>query len=227
MEFKLEGDVYLVLSEFDNKKVVHIRKYATKTDGSGKYPTKIGICLSPKRFVSLITNFEQIGDAYEYVSKTEGEWRTVHIGGELYASVSSDYKCINLRHFFRSPDTNKAIPGQPGIALTLPTWRKLKLHAVELREADEDLKNATLCMMGTDHANQMGFFECPECVPFVGPFYSAISGDEETTSVELPPTYYSDLKCAQAIPHHHQQDEHQKKPPAKKMKKTVAVAKRL
>jgi hypothetical protein len=210
MEFKLEGDVYLVLSEFDNKKVVHIRKYATKTDGSGKYLTKIGICLSPKRFVSLITNFEQIGDAYEYVSKTEGEWRTVHIGGELYASVLSDY-----------------IPGQPGIALTLPTWRKLKLHAVELREADEDLKNATLCMMGTDHANQMGFFECPECVPFVGPFYSAISGDEETTSVELPPTYYSDLKCAQAIPHHHQQDEHQKKPPAKKMKKTVVVAKRL
>lgn len=213
MEFKLGNDVYLVVSLFNDETVVHIRKYDLKKDGIGKYPTKIGVCLTPKRFVSLITNFDDIDNMYKYVSRTDGEWRTIHIGGELYASVTNDYKCINLRHFYRS-ENNKALPGRQGIALTLPMWSKLKKHALELREADEVLKNATLCMNGTDHANQMGFFECGECVPFVGSFYGGTNGcgggDADDNAVELPPRYNSSLQCPE------------EPPPAKKQKKMAA-----
>jgi hypothetical protein len=118
--------------------------------------------------------------------------------------VTNDYKCINLRHFYRS-ENNKALPGRQGIALTLLMWSKLKKHALELREADEVLKNATLCMNGTDHANQM---ECGECVPFVGSFYGG--GYADDNAVELPPRYNSSLQCPE------------EPPPAKKQKKMAA-----
>jgi hypothetical protein len=205
MECDLGENVFMSVRTFNGQKNVHIRKYELKKDGSGgKYPTKTGVCLSPKRYVSLLVNIDNIDAAYKFVNSTEDAWRTVHIGGELYASVTNGFKCINLRFFFKSP-TGKVLPGRQGIALTLPVWTKLKSHAYELRTSDEELENATLCLDSVDHSNQMGFFECPECSPFVGPLYTI--GAEDT--VALPPMYNSSVDVVDTTP-----------PPTKKFRPT-------
>jgi hypothetical protein len=132
---------------------------------------------------------DTIDDAYKYVAGQEKEWRCVHIGGKLYASVSSGYPCVHLRYFFRSDD-DRIIPSRNGVTLTLPMWENMKKFAVELREAEPDLKNASLCMLGTDHSNQMGFLQCGECNPFFDPF---------TPTLAFPPMYNSFLEVMKKL----------------------------
>ena len=97
---ELGNDIYLTAGRFQNKKVVGIRKYGTNAKGH-QHPTKAGVSMSPGRFASLVAHIEQIDEAYSFVYQTEGEWRTIHLGGRLYASVACDYEFINLRQFFK------------------------------------------------------------------------------------------------------------------------------
>ena len=102
---------------------------------------------------------DTIDDAYKYVAGQEKEWCVVHIGGKLYASVSSGYPCVHLRYFFRSDDY-MFTPSKNGITLTLPMWENLKKFAVELRDNELDLKNPSLCIFDTD---LIGCVNCNEC----------------------------------------------------------------
>jgi Transcriptional Coactivator p15 (PC4) len=167
IEYHLGGDVYLVANNFKDRRMVHIRQYEKKSDGK-KFPTKKGVCMSPDRYASLVSNLETIQQMYDEVngpSAINGANRTVHIGGPLYASVTADYKCINLRNFF-CLETGKVVPTRFGVALTIPMWTELVKVGPTLKESDPVLKNATGCFGIYFHHNQLGFFECRECNPF-------------------------------------------------------------
>jgi Transcriptional Coactivator p15 (PC4) len=170
IEYHLGGDVFLVANNFNDRRMVHIRAYERKMDGT-KFPTKKGVCMSPDRFASLVSNLETIQQMYDEVngpSATNGENRTVHIGGPLYASVHAEYKCINLRHYF-CLETGKVVPTRFGVALTIPMWTELMRVGPLLKDTDPILKAATGCFGLYFHHNQLGFFECRECNPYQSP----------------------------------------------------------
>jgi Transcriptional Coactivator p15 (PC4) len=178
MEKHLANNIYLTTSVFNGSKLVHIRKY--EKIGERKYPTKSGICLSPERFVVLVSHLDDIDSGYKYVVEKKDEWKTIHIAGDVFASFGYKFPCINIRHFFRADD-NRVLPTKRGIGLTIPTWDAFKKEARALLESDAQLKSAVPCNWGINlHQNQMGFFECGECQPFYDPF----------DQPEMPPVYY-------------------------------------
>jgi Transcriptional Coactivator p15 (PC4) len=179
-EYQLANNVYLVAKYFNGQRVVHIRQYDEM--GGKRYPTKTGICLSATRFASLLCELDTIDEAYKYVSGSEKQSVTVHIGGALYASVSSGFKCINLRYFWRAPN-NKILPTKQGISLTIPAWNNLIKCAAELRDMEEDIKSTQRCV--DNHINQLGFVNCGECNRFFDPIDPPC----------LPQPYCPMLKC--------------------------------
>jgi len=166
MEFDLGEGMWLSASTFNGKHMVHVRKYSFNFRNGLKYPTKKGITMSPKRFASLVANLQDIDDAYDFVSKVKGEYRTIHIGGTLFASVSSGFEFINLRHFYKAPD-GTVMPSQYGISLSIPVWRALVVFSVALKEDDPDLRLVGPCNANSQqHQSHMGFVQCEECYPF-------------------------------------------------------------
>ena len=95
-------DIYVTVGYFNGEKVVNIRKWGENAKGH-PYATKAGVAMHPGRFASLILQMPLIDKAYAYVQERPDEWRTIHIGGELYASFCHDFKHVNLRHFFKVP----------------------------------------------------------------------------------------------------------------------------
>ena len=65
-EYHLGGDVYLVAKDFKGQRVVHIRAYGKKADGT-KFPTKKGICMSPSAYSNLINSLDLVQSTYNYV----------------------------------------------------------------------------------------------------------------------------------------------------------------
>jgi len=199
MEFDLGEGMWLSASTFNGKHMVHVRKYICNYRNGLKYPTKKGITMSPNRFASLVVNLQEIDDAYDFVSKMKGEYRTIHIGGTLFATVNSGFAYINLRHFYKAPD-GTVLPSQYGIPLSIPVWRALTVFSVILKEDDPELRSVETCnAKGGHHYDQMGFFQCEECYPF-----SNITGP--CADVLLPTAYNPMLRMVltPVQPHHSQ-----------------------
>jgi Transcriptional Coactivator p15 (PC4) len=232
MEYHLGDNVYLSAKYHNGVKVVHVRKY--DVNGEKRYPTKTGICLSHIRFSSLMWQLDEIDEAYKYVSGMENEWLTVHIGGPLYASVSSGFKCVNFKYFFRASN-NKILPSKQGITLTIPIWENLMKFAAELRDNDHDLKSAPRCTERADHMNQLTFLNCLECNPFFDPvdppsfpplyspflkYLDAPHKSEEPKKSDPPsfPPLYSPLLKYLDAPHKSEEPKKNEEPKKKKAK---------
>ena len=96
----LGNDIYVTVGVFKDDKLVNIRKFLDNDRGESK-AQKIGIAMHPGRFASLVSKLSYIDQAYAYVQAREGEWRTIHVGGELYASVGHGFHVVNLCLFYK------------------------------------------------------------------------------------------------------------------------------
>ena len=96
----LGNDIFLTVGLFNGDKVVGIRKFEDNDKGES-HPKPAGVTMSPGRFASLIFQVPNIDKMYAYVQQHRGKWRTIHIGGEMYASASHDFKQVNLRQFYK------------------------------------------------------------------------------------------------------------------------------
>jgi len=180
-EYELGNDIFLTLSTYKNDRVVSVRKFIMKAHGGGgKYPTKTGVCLSLQRFVAFLAELENIDNAYNFVSLNVGTQRVVHIGGGLFGSVSNEYKCVNLRYFFKN-QLGMILPSRQGIALPLSSWEALKLYAPQLKSSIADIDMIERCNTGRlMHYGQESYIQCREC----NPFYT-----DEIESVTMPAVY--------------------------------------
>jgi len=65
----LEGDVYLCVTQFNNRVVIHVRNYVLSADHSGGssrlIPTKRGVCFSPDTFFRLLNRSNLDAALYE------------------------------------------------------------------------------------------------------------------------------------------------------------------
>jgi Transcriptional Coactivator p15 (PC4) len=190
-EYDLENDIFLTFSTYKKDRVVSVRKFIMKANGGGKYPTKTGVCLSLQRFVALLAELENIDNAYNFVSLNVGAERVVHIGGGLFGSVSHDFKCVNLRYFFKN-QVGMILPSRQGIALPLVSWEALKLYAPQLKSTIADIDTIERCNTGRlMHYGQESYFQCRECNPFYNEFESITMPSEYNVLLDgvssLPP----------------------------------------
>ena len=166
--FPLGGDEryprYVVVCKFNGMTYFHIRQYERK--GEREYPTKVGTCMTPKRFAMFLLTVPKIEEAKKEI---DGESESVdvkeHIGGGVYIAAKSGKDIINIRKHFMPSGSAAPVPTRMGIGLRFPEWDKLMECIENMKNPSPDLANAEPCFNGNDHANLMGFLQCPECCP--------------------------------------------------------------
>jgi len=90
-----------------------------------------------------------------------------HIGGGHYVSVTSGFRCVDFRKWFKPRDQKDPKPTRKGIALNLDQWVRMRKIIEAINNDHPVLAAALPCYMQDDHQNQMGAFECRECYPFL------------------------------------------------------------
>jgi hypothetical protein len=149
---------------YNDEVMVHIREY---DEGNGKlYPTRKGASFNKVRWARFIRHIDDMERSVDLLKANQPVDYYQHIGGRYYASVSKEYRCVNIRRYFMPPNATKEIPTRSGIALRLAEWDCLLLKIRELQERLPELKLAKPCYSNTDHANQEGYLACIECNPF-------------------------------------------------------------
>ena len=90
-----------------------------------------------------------------------------HIGGAHYVSVTSGYKCVDLRQWYQPYFTEDCAikPTKKGVALRLDEWSGLCSLINVINDTYPTLGIAQPCYYKEDPINH--FFQCRECNPFV------------------------------------------------------------
>ena len=98
----LKDEWYLVVFVFNEEKRLYIGKYDDSYNPRNKYsPTKFSVMLTIHRFQTLIAEMTEIDLMIDYVKSRPGEFRTIHLGGGVYASATHGYNCLNIRNFYK------------------------------------------------------------------------------------------------------------------------------
>ena len=159
----LGNERYLVYSQFKGADRVHIREYKRKN--GFLLASKVGICMTPKRFAALRFHLPQIDESVKQQQR-EGAAEhdlKLHIGGPLYVTVQQGFPCVNFRKYFFPTGEIEAKPSKFGIALRHSEWEALKARVEELIAMNPELGQVEMCSNGLDHFNQEGYFSCTEC----------------------------------------------------------------
>ena len=160
----------LVMSTFNGQVLIHVREY--RVLNGKEYPTKKCACFTPGRFRVLREKVETIDEILRqqevnasYNVTVNGELYKAHLGAGLYVSVNEEYPGVSLRRHWLPEGHQEPVPTKNGIFLPPNQWTALKRKLDELLVAYPALADATACY-STHDGNQMGFFECRECMPF-------------------------------------------------------------
>ena len=117
------------------------------------------------RWKNFSKYFNEIQDAVEKLKKKEHVKLFVHLGGAIYISVTTGFKCVDIRRF-RQANNDQLLPTLDGLSLRLCEWNTLFSSVSKKMELDYPAMNdVVLCADGMGHNNQMGFIRCGECNP--------------------------------------------------------------
>ena len=84
-----------------------------------------------------------------------------HFGGGWYISVTTGFKCVDLRRFYKSKDGDVK-PTREGLALRLAEWSELIKLTSKIHDENPVLAAALPCFCEDDH----NYLQCRECCPF-------------------------------------------------------------
>ena len=130
------------------------------------FPTKKGISLNLSRWLILGQTIKEIDQALADIKGGTSVSYMDHLGGNVYVTISNTFPIVNIRQWYVCPKSDTLKPGNKGIALSPYQWSKLKdVIAILPEEYVPELKTAKPCYASDDHANQEGYFNCPECRP--------------------------------------------------------------
>jgi hypothetical protein len=89
----------------------------------------------------------------------------VHLGGNVYLSLTSPYNCVDIRQKYQ--DERGVIRfTRRGVSLRRSEWLKLKQAFGDILGAVPEADDLpTPCLMRDDHMNPLGALECKECTP--------------------------------------------------------------
>jgi hypothetical protein len=133
-------------------------------DGS----TKAATFIFP-RWVQFTEYFDEIDSTLSKLFKGENDIKLqLHIGGAWYVSVTTGFRCIDVRKFYMTW-AGEIKATKTGFANRLSEWDRIKEVAREMKEKSP-IKETQLCWTNADHFNQEGMIACSECNPF-GSFF--------------------------------------------------------
>jgi hypothetical protein len=116
------------------------------------------------RWAQFVEYFEEIDNAVAKLMKGEADVKLkLHIGGAWFVSVTTGFRCIDVRKFYVIPG-GETKATKTGIAIRLSEWDRVKEIAREMKE--KKIADAQPCWMNADHFNQEGAMACSECSPF-------------------------------------------------------------
>ena len=162
--YHLGNERYVVVCMFKGDLKVHIRQYSDTG-----FPTMKGICLTPSRWATLMTRFENLESVFKGVAQGRSNMISTpeHLGGNVFATASDTYMTVDIRqHFFPNKDFSlEARPTRKGITLRQYEWRNLLRLSHDINNSCIELARAEPCMFHSSHRDIMGFFRCQECNP--------------------------------------------------------------
>jgi hypothetical protein len=120
---------------------------------------------SYSRWAQFVEFFDEIDSAVDKLVKDEEVKLHLHVGAAWYVSVTSGYRCVDIRKFYLARD-GAIKPTKTGIALRLFEWSRLKETVKEIKEKHAKVAEAQPCWTQADHFNQEGAMMCVECNPF-------------------------------------------------------------
>jgi hypothetical protein len=114
------------------------------------------------RWAQFVQYFGEIDDAIAKLINGDADVKLkLHIGGSWFISVTSGYRCVDVRKFYiASGGETKAT--RTGIAIRLSEWDRVKEVALEMRTNNKKIAEAQPCWTDADHFNQDGAAACSE-----------------------------------------------------------------
>jgi len=115
----------------------------------------------------LLTKYVvQIQEGVDKLLKKEHIKYFKHMGGGFYISVTTGFKCVDIRRFRRAKN-EQLLPTIDGLSLRLCEWNTLFSHVSKKIVSDYPAMDyVVLCADQLDHCNQLGFLGCSECNPY-------------------------------------------------------------
>jgi Transcriptional Coactivator p15 (PC4) len=156
----LGNNRFLSTSIFNGKMLIHIRQY------EGTAPTKRGLAFPTRRFASFVNKMDIIDRQFHSMLAGIDVNFKLHLGGGVYATIVTGFKCVNLRKYFVPKGSSMELPSRTGIALRVTEWFELKNAVRKLFEQYPELVFETPCYNDANHMNLMEAVECKECNPF-------------------------------------------------------------
>ncbi len=87
-----------------------------------------------------------------------------HLGSNLYVSVDSPYKCVQIREWNQTP-SGRCLATRIGISLSPSSFKKLCSIDVDMDKLIPELCDTTRCAFSPDHQNMLGALACGFCNP--------------------------------------------------------------
>jgi hypothetical protein len=145
------------VSYWRGERRVDIRLYTPEDS-----PTKFGVSLMPLQFKKLFHASHAISrDVETLCNQQEHVESKFDLGDNLTATLTSPYKCVNIRKWWIHQETKECLPAKFGLTLKPNHWRKLTEFLAEINSTFEDLRNISLC--DGDHEDEMQRFLCIAC----------------------------------------------------------------
>lgn len=110
------------------------------------------IVLTGSRWSQLTSAVQTIDEKLEKMSTDYVKYQH-HLGGGYYVSVTTGFRCVDLRQFYGREGVGPCAT-RKGIALRLPEWTRLKEVLPEINKAFPELENIEPCLFRSDHYNQ-------------------------------------------------------------------------
>jgi hypothetical protein len=149
--------------QVSEKRFIVVKKDEIKLfeDGTPKAATFIF-----SRCAQFVEYFTEIDSAVAKLVSGETDVKLqLHIGGAWFVSVTSGFRCVDVRKFYVTP-SGETKPTKTGFAIRLSEWDRVKDIAGELKAKHKKIAEAQPCWTDADHFNQEGAIACRECNPF-------------------------------------------------------------
>ena len=138
--------------------------FLTTWQSDGKRTPNESLFFNASKWKSLRQFADEINRQVERCKYQEDVEENCHLGGNIYATVSSHWSSVDIR-FWYVPENEKCFkPGRPGISLDFTEWAALD-HALKETYKLLHLDEVQCCLFEAVHQNLMDALNCQECNP--------------------------------------------------------------
>ena len=146
------NEQYVEVTEWKGELRVDLRQWQ---DGK---PTKKGISVTLMRWKNWVECISYLDEALQ-----NKKAYSCHLGGNVYCDLGDDSVCVDIRQHWMPEE--KVVPTKKGLCLRPLEYQRLKELVPLIGQALPELDAVVPCYMQSDHMNQVGALQCPECNP--------------------------------------------------------------